>query len=139
MDHGKILKAASRLLNPILVIFKTCDIFLNEQCHARPGAGIQGKMHSYFVYIMASKRNGTLYVGVTSDLSRRMYEHQSGSVPGFTKKYEVKMLVYYEAHADINLAIAREKRLKRWDRKWKLDLIEEFNPEWEDLSLKLNN
>jgi putative endonuclease len=93
--------------------------------------------HRYFVYIIASARNGTLYIGVTNDLSRRSYEHREGLVEGFTKKYGVKMLVWYEEYSDIRDAIVREKRLKKWERKWKLRLIEEANPDWNDLSLTL--
>jgi putative endonuclease len=89
--------------------------------------------HAYFVYILASRRNGTLYVGVTSDLVRRVQEHREGLVPGFTRKYGVKTLVYWESHGDINQAILREKRIKKWLRRWKLELIETTNPEWQDL------
>jgi putative endonuclease len=85
------------------------------------------------VYIMASKRNGTLYTGVTSNGARRIYEHREGLVPGFTKRYDVKMLVWYELHQSISTAIAREKNIKGWPRRWKLDLINEMNPAWEDL------
>lgn len=87
----------------------------------------------YFVYILASKRNGTLYVGVTSDLTKRVWEHKNDVVEGFTKEHGVKTLVYYEGHKDVEQAIRREKRLKRWDRKWKLELIEKDNPDWNDL------
>ncbi len=87
----------------------------------------------FFVYILASKRNGTLYVGVTSDLARRVSEHRDGLVPGFTKIYAVKRLVYFERATDALEAIAREKRLKRWKRAWKLALIEKENPQWRDL------
>jgi putative endonuclease len=90
-------------------------------------------MGTYFVYIMASRRNGTLYVGVTNDLIKRVYEHKSDMVDGFTKKYSVHKLVYYEATPDIYVAIEREKRLKKWNRKWKIRLIEKFNPKWKDL------
>jgi putative endonuclease len=86
------------------------------------------------VYIMASKRNGTLYTGVTSGLARRVWEHQQGLVEGFTKKHKVHLLVYYEYHDDMRSAIAREKRIKKWNRAWKLRLIEEVNPDWRDLS-----
>ena len=89
--------------------------------------------HTYFLYILASRKNGTLYVGVTNDLLRRVQEHRLGLVPGFTKKYVVKLLVYYEVFGDITEAIAREKRVKRWLRRWKLDLIEQQNPNWQDL------
>jgi putative endonuclease len=91
-------------------------------------------MSQYFVYIMASERNGTLYIGVTNELNRRVYEHRHGTVDGFTKKYHVHTLVYYETCGDAYQAIVREKQLKRWNRKWKLRLIEEFNPTWKDLS-----
>ena len=95
-------------------------------------------MKRYYVYIMASKRNGTLYVGVTNDIGRRAYEHRTGAVEGFTPRYGVKRLVYYELHDDIETAIGREKTVKRWPRKWKLDLIEGMNPEWSDLCETLN-
>jgi putative endonuclease len=96
-------------------------------------AGIQGFTNMYYVYIMASKRNGTLYTGVTSNLVKRVYEHKNDLVEGFTKKYGVHRLVYYEQHRDVRSAIQREKRLKAWKRQWKLELIEEMNPEWNDL------
>ena len=92
---------------------------------------------SYFVYILASRRNGTLYVGVTNDLVRRIGEHKSKLVPGFTRKYRVDKLVYFEEYASILEARARERALKRWDRAWKLALIEEMNPQWRDLSDEL--
>ncbi|PIQ68684.1 MAG: endonuclease [Candidatus Taylorbacteria bacterium CG11_big_fil_rev_8_21_14_0_20_46_11] len=85
------------------------------------------------VYILASKRNGTLYTGVTSNLPKRIYEHKTGSVEGFTKKYHVHMLVWYECTEDIISAITREKQIKTWKRKWKLELIEKDNPERKDL------
>ncbi len=85
------------------------------------------------VYILASKPNGTLYVGVTSDLSRRIEAHRSGAVEGFTKEYQVDKLVYYELLESMYEAIQREKRLKRWNRAWKIRLIERMNPEWKDL------
>jgi putative endonuclease len=87
----------------------------------------------YYVYILASKRNGTLYIGVTNDLLRRAYEHKNGLVEGFTKRYSVHMLVYYEQYDSAEAAIQREKRLKFWHRKWKIRLIEETNQEWKDL------
>ena len=86
------------------------------------------------VYILASKRNGTLYVGVTSNLANRIEAHRAGLVEGFTKKYGVKTLVYFELHADMYEAIQREKRIKKWNRAWKLELIEKDNPGWMDLS-----
>ncbi len=82
---------------------------------------------------MASRRNGTLYTGVTSDLLKRVYEHKSDAVEGFTKKYQVHCLVYFELHEDMISAITREKQIKKWNRKWKLRLIEEGNPQWRDL------
>jgi putative endonuclease len=87
----------------------------------------------FFVYIMASRRNGTIYIGVTNDLVSRAYEHREGLVGGFTKRYGVKLLVYYEVHESILEAIQRETSLKRWPRKWKLALIERENPQWRDL------
>lgn len=87
----------------------------------------------YFVYIMASKRRGTLYVGVTNDLVRRVHEHRTGSIEGFTSKYLVKHLVWYESTSSIDAAITHEKRVKRWRRDWKFDLVETTNPEWRDL------
>jgi putative endonuclease len=90
-------------------------------------------MKEYYVYILASSRNGTLYIGVTSDLPKRVYEHKYGIIDGFTKKYNVHILVYYEAHDNIEEAITREKQIKKWERAWKMRLIEEMNPEWDDL------
>lgn len=86
-----------------------------------------------YVYIMASKRNGTLYTGVTSDLIKRAYEHREGITPGFSKRYGCKCLVWFEKHDEVTPAIQREKSIKRYLRKWKLRLIEEKNPEWRDL------
>ncbi len=88
---------------------------------------------SYWVYMLCSKRNGTLYVGVTNDLGRRVHEHRTGAVAGFTRRYDVKRLAWYEEYGEIDDALAREKSLKRWHRKWKLALIERMNPEWRDL------
>ena len=88
---------------------------------------------AYWVYILASKRNGTLYVGVTNDLVRRAYEHREGLVDGFSKTHNVKLLVYYEAHDRAIDAIQREKNIKHWSRAWKLNTIRAFNPEWRDL------
>jgi putative endonuclease len=88
---------------------------------------------SYWVYLLASKPGGALYVGVTNDLVRRTHEHREGLVPGFTKKYDVKILVYYEAHDGVGMAIQREKNIKHWSREWKIDLIVSMNPNWRDL------
>jgi putative endonuclease len=85
------------------------------------------------VYILASQRNGTLYTGVTSDLVQRVWQHKNEIVEGFTKKYGVDKLVYYEWHEDMENAILREKRIKKWNRAWKLRIIEEMNPNWDDL------
>ena len=90
-------------------------------------------MKQYYVYILASQRNGTLYVGVTNNLVRRIWEHKNNLVDGFTKKYEVHQLVWYEATNTSLTAITREKQLKKWNRAWKVRLIEEKNPEWKDL------
>lgn len=85
------------------------------------------------VYILASRRNGTLYVGVTSDLVKRVWEHKNNVVPGFTKRYGVHVLVWYEIHENMETAILREKAIKEWKRAWKLELVEKSNPEWQDL------
>ena len=90
-------------------------------------------MHAYYVYILANKRNGTLYVGVTNDIKRRVYEHKNNLVEGFTKKYHLHTLVYFEETSDIKSAIEREKQLKVWKRSCKLQLIENTNPDWQDL------
>jgi len=88
---------------------------------------------SYFVYILSSGRNGTLYIGVTSNLVKRIWEHKNQLIDGFTKKYEIHHLVYYEIHENPESAIIREKQIKKWNRLWKIRLIEEKNPEWKDL------
>ncbi|NQT72411.1 MAG: GIY-YIG nuclease family protein [Chloroflexi bacterium] len=94
-------------------------------------------MNEYYVYIMASKRNGTLYIGVTNDIVERVYQHKNDEIESFTAKYEVHHLVWYESCKDVREAIAREKQLKDWHRQWKIDLIETSNPAWEDLYYKL--
>ncbi|MNL54111.1 GIY-YIG nuclease superfamily protein [compost metagenome] len=91
-----------------------------------------------YVYILASKRNGTLYVGVTKNLSARLYEHQNDLTPGFTSRYGVKTLVWFEEFDLLTAAITREKTIKKWPRKWKLNLIEQMNPEWQDISSYLH-
>ncbi|MBK9664173.1 MAG: GIY-YIG nuclease family protein [Nitrosomonas sp.] len=90
------------------------------------------------VYLLASQRNGTLYIGVTSNLIQRIWQHREGLAEGFTKKYRVKTLVWYEQHATMESAIAREKALKKWNRAWKLKLIEQTNPQWRDLWPEIN-
>jgi putative endonuclease len=87
----------------------------------------------YYVYILASRIGGTLYIGVTNDLVRRVHEHRTKAVKGFTSRYGVAFLVYFEAFGDVEIAIVREKQLKRWERAWKIRLIEEKNPNWDDL------
>lgn len=89
---------------------------------------------TYYVYILASRRNGTLYIGVTNDLQRRVWQHKQGVVPGFTKKYGVKLLVYFETFTDIGEAIHRENLLKKYKREWKMNLIQRENVEWRDLA-----
>lgn len=93
---------------------------------------------TYWVYILTSRRNGTLYVGVTNDLARRVFEHRTGQGGLFTRRYGIKHLVWAEEHGEINEAIAREKQIKHWERTWKLQLIEENNPDWNDLYETLN-
>jgi putative endonuclease len=88
---------------------------------------------AYYVYLLASNRNGTLYVGVTSDLPRRIWEHREGFVDGFTKEHAIKRLVWFEQHETAEGAITREKQIKKWNRAWKLELIEAENPYWNDL------
>lgn len=95
-------------------------------------------MSDYYVYILASKPRGTLYIGVTNDLIKRVQEHRSDLVEGFTKRYGVHLLVHYEVCSDVTAAIWREKRLKKWNRAWKMRLIDSENPEWRDLYLDLN-
>ncbi len=97
----------------------------------------KAEVNYYYVYISASKRNGTLYIGVTNDLVRRVYEHKNHLVKGFTDKYNVDRLVYYDQTESIESAIIREKQLKAWYRNWKIRLIESTNPEWKDLYITI--
>ena len=90
-------------------------------------------MKCFFVYILCSRRNGTLYTGITSDLIKRVYEHKNNLADGFSKKYGVHRLVWFEQHHESEAAIQREKQIKKWERAWKIRLIEEHNPEWKDL------
>ena len=90
-------------------------------------------MKNFYVYILSSKKNGTLYIGITSDLNRRMYEHKAKLILGFTAQYSIDRLVYYEVFESILVAIRREKQLKEWKRAWKIQLIEKINPLWMDL------
>lgn len=91
----------------------------------------------YYVYILASQKYGTLYIGITNNLLKRVYQHKEGLVAGFTKKYHVHQLVYYEVHGDVNEAILREKQMKKWRRDWKINLIERDNPQWLDIYREL--
>jgi putative endonuclease len=91
-------------------------------------------MKDYYIYILTNKKHGTFYIGITNNLMRRIYEHKNGIIKGFTKKYNLDKLVYFEQTTDINAAIRREKRLKKWNRAWKIELIESINSEWKDLS-----
>ena len=93
---------------------------------------------TYYVYLLASRRHGTLYLGVTNDLARRVGQHRSKVIPGFSARYDVTRLVWYETHERIDEAIAREKSLKKWRHDWKIRLIEETNPDWADLYVMLN-
>ncbi len=101
-------------------------------CHSRAGGNPAPSMQ-YYVYILASERNGTLYIGVTNDLVKRVYQHKQDVVNGFSKKYSTHTLVYFELAEDSLSAITREKQLKKWERNWKLSLIEKGNPGWKDL------
>jgi putative endonuclease len=94
-------------------------------------------MKNFYVYILCSKRNGTLYIGATSNIVKRIYEHKQGVMKGFTKRYNVHRLVWYEKHETVESAITREKQLKKWNRSWKIRLIEEQNSQWNDLYEKL--
>ena len=106
--------------------------------------GLDPRIHSHthcrmagYVYIVTNQKHGTLYIGVTSDLERRIHEHREGLTPGFSSTYGCARLVWYEEHDSIGTAIQREKSLKRWYRQWKIDLVETMNPEWRDLYLEL--
>jgi putative endonuclease len=92
---------------------------------------------SFFVYLLASRRNDTLYIGMTDDLVRRTWEHRTDAIAGFTRRYEVKMLVWYELHDSRESAFLRERQVKKWNRRWKLELIEKTNPMWRDLWTEL--
>jgi putative endonuclease len=90
-------------------------------------------MKTFYIYILANKKNGTLYTGMTSNLLRRIIQHKNGVFKSFTKRYDISKLVYFEISEDVRSAIIREKRIKRWKRKWKIGLIEKNNPQWQDL------
>ena len=109
-------------------------------CHPRESGDLRSyaPQGEYYIYILSNLSRGVLYVGVTNDLVRRIYEHKQGAVDGFTKQYHVHRLVYYEMYNVVNIAISREKQIKKWYRKWKVELIEKMNPEWSDLYDTLN-
>ena len=125
------MSALSKTISPWKSALRTQDVIPAE-------AGIQRKNEKTVdkqpaVYILASKRNGTLYIGVTSDLVKRIWEHRNNVIEGFTKRYGIHHLVWYELHESMESAIQREKKLKEWKRVWKLELIEKTNPDWQDL------
>ncbi|OGH13888.1 MAG: hypothetical protein A3H50_00760 [Candidatus Levybacteria bacterium RIFCSPLOWO2_02_FULL_37_10] len=93
------------------------------------------KKYTYFVYILTNKNNTTFYIGVTNNIVKRLFEHRTGLIEGFTKKYKLKKLIYLEEYSNVNEAIAREKQLKNWHREWKLNLIKKVNPKFNDLSI----
>ena len=95
---------------------------------------MKGIYHQYFTYLVTNRKDGTLYIGVTNDLERRMYEHKNKLIEGFTSKYNLNKLVYFEQFQYVNDAIRREKQFKNWNRQWKIELIEKDNPDWNDLS-----
>ncbi|MEE4349220.1 MAG: GIY-YIG nuclease family protein [Pacificimonas sp.] len=105
---------------------------------AKAGISANGhvlRSHDYYVYILCNRRDGPLYVGMTNDVVRRISEHRLGEVPGFTKQYRIHRLVWFEHHGDVDVAIVREKRIKRWNRDWKMRLVAEINPCWDDLAV----
>lgn len=105
----------------------------NHSCHSRESGNPYMWNYNFYVYIIANKSNTVLYIGVTNDLKRRIYEHKNKLVEGFTKKYNVSKLIYFEHYISIEEAIKREKQLKKWNRRWKDELIEKENPEWIEL------
>lgn len=113
-------------------------MFTRAGCGAHLGLRYHVWMKGGWVYLMTNKRDGTLYLGVTSNLARRIWEHREGVIDGFTKTYDLKRLVWYERYDDIRLAIQRERTMKHWPRNWKLALITEMNPDWVDLYEQLN-
>lgn len=121
---------------PSLVIIRSITFSYFTSCYIpipSEDASLCRMEKSFFIYILASKRNGTLYIGVTSNLIQRVWQHKFKVTDGFTKKYQVTMLVYYEQHSNAENAIAREKELKKWKRLWKIALIQKYNPNWKDL------
>ena len=126
-----------------LIIYYVASVHLRKTAEpikvvtVRNQTGCIMEEKQYFVYILASKKYGTLYTGITSNLVHRLYQHREGLAEGFTKKYNVHHLVYYEIHSDVLEAITREKRIKKWRRQWKINLIEQNNPQWIDLGVGL--
>jgi putative endonuclease len=108
-----------------------------QSAHSRASGNPGARVMSFFVYILTSRRNGTLYIGMTDNLARRIWEHQTGAIAGFTKKYNVKILVWYERHESRESAFQRERQNKKWKRSWKLQMIEQLNPSWGDLTHEL--
>jgi putative endonuclease len=108
-----------------------------QSAHSRASGNPGINLMTFFVYVLASCRNGTLYIGMTDNLVRRVWEHQTGAVAGFTRKYGVKTLVWYELHESRETAFQRERQLKKWNRAWKIELIERLNPNWRDLACEL--
>ena len=128
------------MTSPYCLFFREMKV-----CHPELVSGSHGlwffklsimKMNEYFVYIVTNKSNKVLYIGVTNNLERRMFEHKNKMIDGFTKRYNLTRLVYFEETSDVRSAIEREKQLKNWHRDWKIKLITEFNPEWKDLSVE---
>jgi putative endonuclease len=122
-----------KLIDLICIKFRVHG-FPPEPVPAKAGAGMTNvvMMKSFYVYILSSRRHGTLYIGVTSNLIKRVFEHRENLANGFSSKYKVHHLVYYEEHTNIASAIVREKQIKKWHRQWKINLIERTNPEWLD-------
>ena len=123
-----IVKSVIVGLDPTISYLKKLLAFLNMYYYLQ-------YMQEYYVYILSNITNSTLYVGMTNDLKRRLYEHKNKLIPGFTEKYNVNKLVYYEQTTDVKVAIQREKNIKKWNREWKLELIKKNNPLFKDLSL----
>ena len=112
---------------------EAAEFALNYSARPRESGDPGPKTMSFYVYILASRRNGTLYVGMTDDLVKRIWMHKEEVLPGFTKEYGVKLLVWYEVHESRESAFTRERQIKRWNRAWKLEMIEKTNPSWRDL------
>ena len=142
--HGRMRQLCKRFLHNCpgrkcsnwLHSFRNCEYYsICPSFRRRPESSFKDSavIKQPAVYILANRRNGTIYIGVTSNLPRRVWEHKNDLIEGFTRRYGVHSLVWYETHETMESAISREKRLKEWKRKWKLELIEKLNPVWEDL------